>query len=327
MLSPQGLFARRSSARIMQHVMLATLPALLALSIFYSIGNILNLLWTSLAALLCESLACKLRQQPIKPTLADGSALLTALLLALALPPALPWWICVLATASALLIAKHPYGGLGKNVFNPAMVGFAVVLVCFPQYLLLWPEVFIAPSLSLTYSLGFNSTPDGYTSATVLTMVQQNSSLLMEQLFSQAAFGAISGAQSQWINAAFLLGGIYLLWQRIISWHIPVAFLLSLTVISLFYYDGGSSVSAGSPLFHLFAGGTMMTAFFILTDPVTGCADKKAKLLFGAIAGVLVFVIRHYGSYPDGLVFAVLFLNMAAPMLDRLCLLLDKYHA
>lgn len=324
MLSQQGLFARRSSAAIMQEVMLACLPALLALTVLYGIGTLLNLVWTVTAALLCESLACKLRQLPIKTTLADGSALLTALLLALALPPAVPWWICVLAVASALLLAKHPYGGLGHNVFNPAMAGYAVVLVCFPSFLLSWPEAFVTPSVSLSYSFGFIPVIDSYTSATVLTVVQQNSSLMMEQLFNDSAFGSVSGAQSQWINAAFLLGGVYLLWQRIISWHVPVAFLLSLTVISLFYYDGGSSVSAGSPLFHLFAGGTMMAAFFILTDPVTGCADKKAKLLFGAIAGVLVFVIRHYASYPDGLVFAVLMLNMAAPLLDRLSLLWDK---
>lgn len=319
--------AKRSSAQIMQQVMLALMPALFTLTVLFGIGSLLNVFWTLCAALLAEALALHLRKVSILAHLKDGSAIVTALLLALALPPATPWWICISAAFFAILISKQAYGGLGQNLFNPAMAGYAMVLVSVPSYLLYFPTDANTVSEAVQLSLGLASWPDHYTSATVLSVVQQNQSLMLDQLWQSELFGKIAGAHYEWVAAAFLLGGIYLIVQGIISWHIPVAFFVGLSVPAFFFYDGGSSVSSGSALFHCVAGGSMMAAFFILTDPVTNCADRHAKLAFAAFSGVVVFFIREYSSYPDGIAFAVLLVNTAAPLIDKIALTIKAHKA
>jgi electron transport complex protein RnfD len=256
--------------------------------------------------------------------LGDYSAVVTAMLLGMAIPPYAPWWVTLIGIFFAIPIAKHLYGGMGFNPFNPAMVGYVVLLISFPVQMVEWaaPRTMTElPGLieALRYIFLGVQPVDGVTAATALDLVKQNNSLLIDQLREQTpqlATGSFASAGSEWVNVAFMLGGLYLLWRRLYTWHAPVAMLATLFVLSALFYDGGSSASKGSPLFHLFTGATMMGAFFIVTDPVSGCTSNRGRLVFGAGVGALVFIIRAWGNYPDAVAFGVLLMNFAAPLID-----------
>jgi electron transport complex protein RnfD len=160
---------------------------------------------------------------------------------------------------------------------------------------------------------------DGYTAATPLDILKQNNSLLLEDVYAAdptLAAGLWAGAGWEWVNLGFLAGGLFLLYKRVFTWHAPVSMLVALSVMATLFYDGGSSTSGGSPLFHLLTGATMLGAFFIVTDPVSSAVSNKGRLVYGACIGVLVFVIRNWSNCPDGIAFAVLLMNFAAPFID-----------
>jgi electron transport complex protein RnfD len=318
MLRPDPVDERLRQA--MRRVLLAMLPGVLAMVWFYGWGVALNLLLSALAALAVEALALRLRRRPLKPGLSDGSALVSAALLAMALPAYCPWWLTVTASAGALLFGKHLWGGLGSNPFNPAMLGYALVLVAFPQHLSQWPEPHDMDFLEgLRQVAGIAQAPDGWAGATALDSLRINTSLTVDELFaSNPAFGRWGGRGVEWVNLAFLAGGLLLLQQRVFSWHAPVGMLASLFTLSLLCWNGSGSDSLGSPLFHLLTGATMLGAFFIVTEPVSGAKAPLARLLFGAGVGALVYLIRTWGGYPDGVAFAVLLMNLGVPALDRL---------
>ena len=310
-----------STQRVMQSVLLATIPGVIVLTHFFGFGTLVNILWGSIVALACEALALKLRRRPLGFYLKDYSALVTAVLLCIALPPYAPWWLIAVGIASSILLAKHLYGGLGYNPFNPAMVGYVILLISFPIQMTAW-----APPRGLGELPGFIEalqacfTPaayDGTTMATPLDLLKQNNSLLIKDLWNQyPQFGRWSGLGWEWANIAFLAGGIWLLYQRIFTWHAPVAMLVTLGLLAAIFYDGGSSASGGSPLFHLLGGATMFGAFFIVTDPVSSAVSLRGRLIFGALIGVLIYTIRIKGNYPDSVAFAVLIMNFAAPFID-----------
>ncbi|AZD17676.1 RnfABCDGE type electron transport complex subunit D [Pseudomonas chlororaphis] len=307
----------------MQRVLLATLPGLLALFWLFGWGILINLLLTCATALAVEAAALRLRQWPLRPFLGDGSALVSATLLALALPPYCPWWLTVSAATCALLFGKHLYGGVGKNPFNPAMLGYALVLVSFPQQMTHWPAshgLDLPGGLQQIFGIALDSTaPDAWAQATALDSLRINKSLTIDELFAgNAAFGHFGGKGVEWVNLAFLAGGAFLLQQRVFSWHAPAGMLGSLFVISLLCWNGSGSDSHGSPFFHLLSGATMLGAFFIVTEPVSGPRSAKARLLFGVGVGLLTYLIRTWGGYPDGVAFAVLLMNLAVPALERL---------
>ncbi|WP_421548633.1 RnfABCDGE type electron transport complex subunit D [Pseudomonas sp. QD4] len=307
----------------MQRVLLATLPGVLVLVWFYGWGVLINGLLAGATALAVEAAVLRLRAWPLKPSLGDGSALVSATLLALALPPYCPWWLTVSASASALLLGKHLYGGLGKNPFNPAMLGYALMLVCFPQQMTHWPTshgMDLLGGLQQIFGVDFGSeVPDAWAQATALDSLRINKSLTIDELFAgNAAFGHFGGRGSEWVNLAFLAGGLFLLQQRVISWHAPVGMLGSLFIISLLCWNGSGSDSHGSPFFHLLTGASMLGAFFIVTEPISGPKAAKARLLFGVGVGLLTYLIRTWGGYPDGVAFAVLLMNLAVPALERL---------
>lgn len=317
---------RQSTRDVMGWVLIAAAPGLLALTWAFGVGTLLNLAWAALFCTGIEAAMLRLRGRPIAPTLADRSALVTAVLLAAALPPASPLWLIFVAAGSAMIFGKHLYGGLGFNPFNPAMVGYVVPLLAFPVEMTSWAAPQGADSGTLgmldalrrSLSLAAVTALDGTTMATPLDLVRQNDGLLIADLWARhPQFGQWGGRGWEWVNLAFLAGGLVLLQRRLISWHAPVAMLGALTLLAAFFYDNGSSASGGSPLFHLLSGGTMLGAFFIVTDPVTGATSRHGRLLFGAGVGVLVYVIRHWGNYPDAIAFAVLLMNFAAPCLDR----------
>ncbi len=307
---------------VMQQVMLATLPGLAVLTYFFGFGTLVNIAFGMLLAITFEALALSLRRRPLGFYLGDCSALVTALLLGIALPPYSPWWLIAVGIASAILLAKHLYGGMGYNPFNPAMIGYVVLLISFPVQMTTWAAPRGAgevPGLLEALQACFLPAAfDGATMATPLDVLKQNSSLLVEDLWVQnPQFGRWGGLGWEWANLGFLAGGLWLLYQRVFTWHAPVAMLASLTLMAALFYDGGSSASGGSPLFHLLSGATMFGAFFIVTDPVTSAVSVRGRLIYGALIGLLVYLIRVFGNYPDAVAFAVLIMNLAAPFIDQ----------
>ncbi len=299
-------------------VLLACAPGVLALLWQHGWGVVFNLLLCALTALACEALLLAWRQRCISTALADGSALVTAVLLAAALPPASSWWLAAIAAIIAIGLGKQAFGGVGRNLFNPAMVGYAFVLLSFPLQMNHWPGQ--APGLQDTLQavFGVSGQIDAWAHPTVLDGLRHNRSLTIDELFANhPGFGTFGGRGSEWVNLGFLLGGLLLLYRQVISWHAPVGLLAGLGLFSLLAWNGSGSDSHGSPLLHLFSGSTMLAAFFIITEPVSSPRSALAKLLYGFAAGLLIYLIRTWGSYPDGTAFAVLLMNLAAPRLER----------
>lgn len=311
-----------STAFVMRQVLFATAPGIAVLTYFFGFGTLVNVLWACAVGVACETLALTLRGHSPGFYLKDYSVLVTSVLLGIALPPYAPWWLLAVGVASAVLMAKHLYGGLGYNPFNPAMVGYVVLLISFPQQMTTWAAprgLAEVPGLWQALQACFQPTSfDAVTMATPLDVLRQNNSLLLEDLWQQTAqFGRWAGIGWEWANLAFLAGGLWLLYRRIFTWHAPVAMLATLTLMAAVFYDGGSSASGGSPLFHLLSGATMFGAFFIITDPVSSAVSVRGRLVFGALIGLLVYLIRVWGNYPDAVAFAVLIANFAAPFIDH----------
>ena len=322
-----------TTGHVMRWVLLATLPGLIALTHFFGWGSIINLFLACITAIICEAFILTLRKRPALFYLKDCSALVTAVLLGLALPPYAPWWIAVIGTTSAIILAKQLYGGLGYNPFNPAMVGYVILLISFPVEMTRWamPQNILVdgqtpPSFIATLHAVFidsMAAVDSYTGATPLDLFKNQQGLLAEQiikeqpLFALATLGQYgAGSGWEWVNIAFLLGGLFLLYKKVFTWHAPLGMLAALALMTFFFYDGGSSNSGGHVLLHLLSGGTMLGAFFIITDPVSSATSNQGRLIYGACIGVLIYIIRVWGNYPDAVAFAVLLMNFAAPFID-----------
>ncbi len=310
-----------SITRIMLHVLYALIPGIIAYVIFFGWGVVINIIIAVITALTVEVVMLLLRKRPIKPYIMDGSAVVTAVLLALALPNLAPWWLIFIGVSFAIIVGKHLYGGLGYNPFNPAMIGYALLLISFPLEMTIWlqPDNTLSFAQSLNYALFStlnNIDIDAMTMATTLDTVKTQSGLGQSfaaiQASAPAVFGQFAGKGWEWINLAFLLGGLWLLYRRVISWQIPVAFIGSIFIMSLLFYP----FTETSPIYHLFGGATMLCAFFIATDPVTASTTPTGRLIYAAGIGVFAYIIRMWGGYPDGIAFGVLLMNMAAPTID-----------
>jgi electron transport complex protein RnfD len=320
--------ARNSVRRMMTWVLVALLPAAIAHIFFFGWGLAINIVLASAAALAAEALVLKLRGRPVVPFVTDGSAILTAALLAFALPPLAPWWITTSGAAFAVVVAKHLYGGLGYNVFNPAMAGYAALLVSFPVEMSRWilPAGLASVDLSLGQTLHIICTgrlPDALTwdalsGATPLSAVRAGLILrnTMDEIYVEPIFGSLAGVGWEWVAIGAMLGGLLLLALRVIRWQIPVAMLGSMIVCAVLMHAIDPGAQSG-PMFHLFGGATMLGAFFIATDPVSAATSDRGRLIYGAGIGVLAFIIRAWGGYPDGIAFAVLIMNAAVPLIDR----------
>ncbi|MCO7222923.1 electron transport complex subunit RsxD [Pleionea sp. CnH1-48] len=327
--------ASNSVSNVMLQVVYAAIPGAAALFYFFGWGVIFNLITCISFCLVSEALTLKLRSQPTAAALKDNSALVTAILLGLALPPLAPWWVAAIGSIFAIVFAKQLYGGMGYNPFNPAMCGYVLLLISFPVAMTAWlpPAPLAEQSASFTDSLSlfltgrdldgyyldtYRYNADGFTMATPLDQLKTGYSMgfMNDELLSHPVFTDFAGVGWQWVNLAFLLGGIYLLARKIISWHIPVSMLIAMAVVSalMSLYDSGQTIG---PIMHCFSGATMLGAFFIATDPVSASTTTKGRLIFGAGIGIFVVVIRNYGGYPDAVAFAVLLMNMAAPLIDH----------
>jgi electron transport complex protein RnfD len=316
-----------SVTRLMLEVKLALIPGALCLLWFFGWGLLLNLIIATATAVAAEAVAVAMRGKAVRTVLSDGTAALTGLLLGLALPPLTPWWIPFIGAAFAILVGKQLYGGMGYNPFNPAMVGYVVLIVSFPLQMTLWTPprgvgqetLSLMETLASTFMHAFpaDATLDSITMATPLdtykTQIEQN--LTWTEISAGPLYGSLAGVGWQWVNLAFLVGGLWLWQRRAIHWQIPFATLAGLFVTALLFYVADADRFA-SPVFHLFSGATMLGAFFIATDPVSAATTPRGRLYYGAGIGILVYVIRVWGGYPDGVAFAVLLMNMAAPTID-----------
>jgi electron transport complex protein RnfD len=324
-------WGQQNVRQVMLTVQLAATPALFVHAYFFGIGIFIQMLIGLTVALSAEAAMLYLRNKPIKPYLTDWSIILTTLDIVFCLPPTSPWWIVVSAVLFAVILAKHVFGGLGYNIFNPAMAGYAFVLISFPAVMTVWhlPNALIANPLDMwqtihyifTSTLPDNINIDALTGATPLEAARTG--LLNDQTLSsifnhEVIFqGEQLASSSFWMNISFLLGGLFLLYRGIIRWQMPVGFLLAITLLATTFHtiDPERYVSLS---FHLFSGATMLAAFFIITDPVTGSTTPSGRLYFGIGAGVLLYVIRTWGGYADAIAFAVLLMNMLAPWIDAM---------
>ncbi len=310
--------------QVMRRVLYAMLPGVAALVWFFGWGVLANLVIATVMAVAAETAMLAARGKPLALHLGDCSAVVTAWLLAVALPPLAPWWLTAIGVLSAIVVAKHLYGGLGYNPFNPAMIGYVVLLISFPREMSTWliPHGVgqtQAMTLMETLQVIFVGAPmvDGLTGATPLDVLrtQMGLGLSVAEIRNSPVFGLVSGHGWEWAALGFLLGGLWLVYIRAADWRIPAGMLGGLAIISTVFYLINPQQYA-PPWFHLWSGAAIFGAFFIATDPVTASATPRGRLIYGAGIGVLVYIIRAFGGYPDGVAFSVLLMNIAAPTID-----------
>ncbi len=311
-------------SNLMLQVLQALIPAILMNVLVFGGGILIQLGLAIIAGLIAESSLLWLQKKPIKQGLSDLSAVVTAVLLALSLPILAPWWLVVEGVLFALIVGKHVYGGLGYNVFNPAMVGYAFLLISFPQPMTAW-LAFDAPDLSLfeIWHIIFDAhfpdwtAVDALARATPLDTIKSQLRLqhTLTQIDTLPVFGGLAGKSYQWIAVCYLIGGLWLIKRKVIRWHIPLGVLGTIACLALlgFMYD---SEHFSSPVLHLVAGSSFLGAFFIATDPVTAATSDKGRLIYAGLIGSLVYIIRTWGGYPDGMAFAVLLGNLSVPLID-----------
>ncbi|MBK9614561.1 MAG: RnfABCDGE type electron transport complex subunit D [Uliginosibacterium sp.] len=314
--------ANSSVTRVMLKVLLALVPAIGVSLWLFGVGILIQLALASLTALACEALMLKARGKPMRLFLTDLSAVVTAWLIALAFPAIAPWWLVVVATIIAIVLAKHLYGGLGQNIFNPAMVAYAAMIVAFPSLMSQWPSTQLDTAAQLQAVFGHADATqramDAITSATPLDSLRTGlraAGATVESVVQSPVFGWAGGSGWEWLSLAYLVGGLWLWQQKIITWHIPLAFIGTLAAVSgVFWLVQPDSFA--SPLLHLAAGGSMLGAFFILTDPVSAATTPRGKLIYAAGAALITYLIRSFGAFPDGVAFATLLLNICVPLID-----------
>ncbi|MGI2258355.1 electron transport complex subunit RsxD [Shewanella sp. GXUN23E] len=319
------------TATVMQRVILCALPGLAVQCVFFGWGSLIQVLLAISVALIAEAAVMKLRKRSVSYAISDYSAVLTALLLGIAIPPLAPWWLIIIGTLFAIVVVKQLYGGLGNNLFNPAMAAYVLLLIAYPVQMTSWiapatvaqhspdllsslMQIFLPHSGDIsTFRLGI----DGITMATPLDTMKTNLSLGMttSEILAKPSFESGVGVGWFWVNLAYLAGGLIMLKLGLIRWQISTGVLAALFVCSGIGFMMNPDTH-GSPLFHLFSGATMLAAFFIATDPVTAATSNRGRLIFGVLIGVLIYVIRQYGGYPDAVAFAVLLANLCAPFID-----------
>ncbi len=320
-----------SVGSVMQQVLLALVPAALAHVWYFGPGIMFNFVVATIFCVAGEAFMVQARGRPVETALADYSAIVTAALLAFALPSLTPWWVTAAGALFGIVVAKHLYGGLGFNVFNPAMAGYVVILLAFPLQMNLW----LAPrmgdidyqSLSILQTLGYTLTgtlPDttSFDAISRATPLDAMKSGLREmrtytEMRANPLMGDFGGRGWEWIGNFLAIGGFWLLIRKIIRWHIPVGVGAGLLVPAGIMYLVDPSTNP-SPGFHLFSGATILCAFFIATDPVSAATSPRGRVIYGLGIGLLIYVIRRWGAYADGVAFAVLLMNMATPVIDTL---------
>lgn len=292
--------------KIMWKVVMALIPAA-AFGVFYfGLSAFINIAVSIVAAVISEYLVQKVRK--VKITITDGSAVITGLLMAMCLPPDLPYYMTALGSAFAIVVAKHSMGGLGFNIFNPAHIGRAALMVSWPVAMTTWR----ATEISV----------DAVSTATPLSVLKlEGYDTLVElfggktELYKAMLLGTRSGSIGETCTILLVLGGVYLIYKHIISWHVPVCMIGTVAITTWIF--GPEGFFTGDPIFHMMAGGLIIGAFFMATDMVTAPITKKGQIIFAVGAGLLVSLIRLKGGYPEGVCYSILLMNCATPLIDR----------
>lgn len=306
--------------RVMSDVLLALLPGIALQLWVFGAGLAFQLLLALAFGLAIDAALLRLRGNAARDALGDLSAVVTAVLFALCIAPLAPWWVAATGMLVALALGKHAYGGLGANLFNPAMVGCAFVLVAFPRAFAGWPAdaAGIGDAAHAIFAIAPLPAWDTIASATPLDAMRQLAaeSLRQPEIHTNALFAQGRIDAWMWIAAANALGGLYLLWRRVIGWHAPVGVIAGTVLLTLPFWLLDAERHP-SPLQHLCSGGLMLAAWFVATDPVSGCTSPRGRLLFGFGVAAFTLAIRRWGNFPDGVAFAVLLMNAFAPLIDR----------
>lgn len=306
------IHAGQSVPKLMYGVLIALLPALAVSTFYFGIGMIIISAVSVVSCILFEYLFQKYLLKN-KPAHLDGSAALTGLLLAFCLPANLPWWMVVIGALVSIGIAKMTFGGLGNNIFNPALVGRVFLFISFPAAMTKYPE----PGQWWKYL-------DATTGATPLGKMSEslaNNMTVSEIMTSMPSnldmfLGRMMGSAGEVAAFALLLGLVYMLWKKIITWHIPVSVLLSVFIFTL-ALNTGNPEKFPTPLFHLLTGGLMLGAIFMATDYVTSPMSAKGMIIYGAGIGIITVLIRSFGAYPEGVQFAILLMNGFTPLINK----------
>lgn len=294
----------QSTRSLMLDVIVALLPALAVSTWVYGLNVLLVTAIAIVSCVLVEYLIQKFMLGG-QPTVSNLSAVVTGLLLAFNLPSSIPWWIVVIGSVVAIGVAKMTFGGLGRNPFNPALVGRVFLLIAYPVQMTSFPVP--------------EGCADAWSGATPLAAVKSGAVSVETADLLNMFSGAIPGSMGEIAAAALIIGGIYLLWRKVITWHIPVAVLGSMAVFAFVaaLLCGGGELLYELPAFHLLAGGALLGAIFMATDYVTSPMTHKGMIIYGVGIGLITMVIRMWGAYPEGMSFAILLMNSVAPLINK----------
>ncbi|MCH5217801.1 MAG: RnfABCDGE type electron transport complex subunit D [Muribaculaceae bacterium] len=308
-LSPH-IHGGMSTQRIMWLVVASLIPALVIAFLTFGVQAIIITVICIGACLLTEWVITHfVMHRP--PTLLDGSAMITGILLAFNLPSILPWWMAIVGSVVAIGIGKMSFGGLGCNIWNPALVGRVFLLISFPAAMTTWPEGVGAGARLLVTTGASTHAIDANTGATMLQLMQSQGIGSLDPDYLGMMIGNMNGSLGEVGSFAILAGLVFLLCMRVVTWHIPVAVLGSAAFFSW--------VFGGNPILDLFAGGLILGACYMATDYVTSPMSHRGQLIFGFFIGFITIIIRRFGSYPEGVSFAILLMNSFVPLINRYC--------
>jgi electron transport complex protein RnfD len=304
--SSPHIFANNSIQKIMWTVIIALLPAVIFAVFHFGMPALQTLVAGSLSAVIFEAITQKILKKKI--TVKDGSAFLCGLLLAMCLPPAVPLFVPIVGSFIAIVVAKHSMGGLGFNIFNPAHIGRAALMVSWPVLMTTWTSVTTAI--------------DTTTSATPLNILKMqgydaliNTFGSQSEMYRSLFLGLRNGCIGETCVILLILGGLFLIYKRIIDWVVPVTMIATVGILT--WICGPQGLMSGDPLFHMMAGGLIIGSFFMATDMVTTPITRKGKVIFAAGAGAITVLIRLVGGYPEGVCYSILLMNCFTPLIDR----------
>jgi electron transport complex protein RnfD len=293
----------------MYRVVYAMIPALFWSVFVFGIDALRVTLIAVTACLAFEYLIQKYLMK-VTPSVTDGSALVTGILLAFNVPADIPWWIIVIGSLAAIGIGKLSFGGLGSNIFNPALVGRVFLLISFPVQMTSWPVNRLAEVDSVTSATPLGIIKEALSSGTPVSQIAQDLPAASDMLL-----GNIGGSLGEISALMLILGGLYMLYKKVITWHIPVSIIASVGIIATIFW-GADPQTYVNPLYHLLTGGLMLGAIFMATDMVSSPMTPKGQIIYGVGIGVITISIRLFGAYPEGISFAILIMNAFTPLIN-----------
>ena len=298
-----------STQKIMYRVVYAMIPALLW-SVFVFGIDALRVTLIAVAACLAFEYVIQKYLMKIKPVITDGSALITGILLAFNVPSNLPWWIIVIGALAAIGIGKLSFGGLGSNIFNPALVGRVFLLISFPVQMTSWPVNNRSGIDAVTSATPLNIIKEGITNGTPISEISKSLPSTVEMLF-----GEIGGSLGEISALLLIIGGLYLLFTKVITWHIPVSIIATVAIVAGIFWAVNPEIYI-NPTYHVLTGGLMLGAIFMATDMVSSPMNPKGQLIYGVGIGLITISIRLFGAYPEGISFAILIMNAFTPLIN-----------